>query len=276
MTIQTILIIISAALLVATIVFAALWLKAKAKNSEYTQMNDDYKRICDSVEDYKTDPDESTADTVDALIKTNDVYAPIMDDLIAARKEIKEAVATQHSYPRNAMLLAECIGRRKVLWDKSICTDEQTSKDFTQTLAQIAKEIKDSYKPSEAEAVGLLVKERIRPMLDSLPNYRSFGENERNETLYEMLSLAFATIDAMLFTRQADPANNDNLLQMSLLRGDISDQAAEESARKVTALESETPLWAIRLNTLLQDLADKYHLPKRALILRGYRFDLGA
>lgn len=276
MNLQIILIAISAALLASTIALAILWRSAKKKNLEYEEMSKEYEAIRQAVDDQKDEPGEPLPDAVARIVGICQAYMPIMDDLIAARREIKDATDPQQAFPACAIELAKCVGRNKVLWSKSIRDNEEASADFALRLDKMAKDIKDAYKPAEAEAVGLLVKDHIRPMLDSLPNYRSFGENERNEILAEMLSLAFATIDAMLYTRQSDPANNDNLLQMKMLRGEISDQAAMEAARKVTSLESETPLWAIRLNTLLQDLADKYSLPKRSLLLRGYRFDIGA
>lgn len=276
MTTSIIFIIISAALLIATIVFAMLWRNATAKNAEYRQMCADYDRIRELLKDYKSTPDENEADVVDSLVQTCDVYSPIMDDLITARKELKEAVEAPHPYPADAMRVVDCVRNNKVLWEKSVRADEDASRSFAEKLAAISKNIKESYKPAEAEAVGLLLKEHIRPLLESLPNYRSFGENERNEALAELLRLAFATIDAMLFTRQADPSSNENLLQIQLMRDEISDQAAEQKARKVTGLESETPLWAIRLNSLLQDMAVKYSLPRQSLLLKGYRFDLGA
>lgn len=275
MTTSIIFIIISAVLLIATIVFAMLWRKAIAKNLEYRQTSSEFNNICQLVQDYKSNPDENASDVVETLIKTYDVYSPIMDDLIEARKEMKEAVES-HDYPANAMRMVGCVLHNNVLWDKSARTDKEIGKDFSEKLESIAKDIKDSYRPAESEAVGLLVKGHIRPLIESLPNYRSFGEKERNEALADLLRMAFATIDATLYTRQADPASNENLLQMQLLRGEISDQAAIQKARKVTTLESETPLWAIRLNSLLQDLAEKYHMPKQTMLLKGYSFDFGA
>lgn len=275
MTIEIIFIILSAVLLITTAAFAALWLKAKSKNAEYEQMSSDYEQLLKTVEDYKSDEDAGVAGVVKNLLETMDVYSPIMDDLIAARKELKAAAESAEGYPANAIAIVDCVSKDKVLWDKATRGDEETAKAYEERLGQIAKDIKDSYKPAEAEAVALLVKSHVRPMLDSLPNYRSFGEKERSEILEDIISMAFATIDTVLYTRQSDPENNENLLQINMLRGAISNDSAEAESRRVTNLESETPLWAIRLNTLLQDLSDKYDMPKRTLILKGYKFEIG-
>lgn len=274
MTIETLFIIVSALLLISTLVFVWLWRGAVAKQKEYRQKSEDYDKICELAK--TCDPDKSATEVMEELIKVWKTYAPIMDFLVVARKELKEAAESPASYPHNAIGIINCIAANEVLWTKQVRDDEEAGKAFRERLVNIAGQIKDTYKPAEAESVGLLVKDHIRPLLESLPNYRAFGENERNQILHDVLALAFATIDAMLYTRQADPDNNDNLLQMKLLRGEITQEGALEAARKVTPLESETPLWAIRLNILLQDLADKYGMPKSSLYLKGYRFEIGA